>query len=110
MRSRSAAGSALRYKGAEKRAVLTSDESAPSLWRYAVLPLVEHLIERGPAIGCAVSLVTVPAPIVPLQNLRSKVALEPDSRNKTDIYRGSAGAERSEERRVGKECRSLWSP
>ena len=67
-----------------------------------IAPVVQMRTARSCAFKC--SFCRYPVVAGPL-NLNSVEAVERDLR-----YLKSAGTTRSEERRVGKECRSRWSP
>ncbi len=48
--------------------------------------------------------------VVPAEFLKTDEAHPPMFDSDQNVFVGMYGAERSEERRVGKECRSRWSP
>ena len=85
-----------------------------SMW-LSVYRLAHDVDERHPKGIYAVALVdyTEPSPLTYHELLSARVITASNGKKAVsvvDIWVDSPDAERSEERRVGKECRSRWSP
>ena len=96
----------LDYQTAKIRAIKTQNTEEAQIAKINALLKEVNLIQAG-YVKWSQALVTFSA-LVPEGNKLEKASF--DKKNQRLSMRGLSNKRRSEERRVGKECRSRWSP